>query len=264
MSDYCRPTLSLATLGLPGMPLDEVADLAAAHGFTGLELRCAPDQPVHTGLDPAARRRVVRMLDRAGVRPLTVAGYVGVAEPGDDEPVLADLRAQVRLAADLGAPFARVFPRGGERGPAADDRAVRRLAAAAPQAADLGVRLLLETHDSHSGGADVARVLAAVDHPAAGALWDVMHTWLSGETVAQTHAALAPWLGYVQVKDVAGAEDRTPLALGAGVLPIGEAIRALPRDTWISWEYEAAWYPAAADLAVLLPAAADLLRALAS
>lgn len=259
-----RPPLGLATLGLPGMPLDEVADLAAAHGFTGLELRCGPDQPVHTGLDQAQRRHVVRVLDRAGVSPLTIAGYVGVAEPGADEPLLADLSAQVRLAADLGAPFVRVFPRGGEPGAAADERAVRRLSAAAPLAADLGVRILLETHDSHSGGADVARVLAAVDHPAAGGLWDVMHTWLSGETVAHTHSALAPWLGYLQVKDIAGAEDRTPLALGAGVLPLGEAVRTLPGDTWISWEYEAAWHPAAADLADLLPGAADLLRALAA
>ena len=254
--------LALATLGLPGQSLEDAATLAGAHGFTGLELRCAPDQPIHPGLTAAERARVVRALAERGVRPLTVAGYVGVAETGPDEPLLVELRAQVDLAADLGAPYVRVFPRGGLPGAAADARAVRRLSSAAPHAAERGVRILLETHDSHAAGRDVARVLRAVDHPAVGALWDVMHTWLAGETPARTRAELAPWLAYLQVKDIAGPEDRTPLALGAGLLPIADAVASLPDGAWVAWEYEAAWYPAAAALPDLLAEAGALLRML--
>ncbi|MFF2951235.1 sugar phosphate isomerase/epimerase family protein [Kitasatospora sp. NPDC057965] len=255
--------LALATLGLPGLPLDRAAALAAEHGWHGLELRCADDQPVRLGLDAEERRRTARLLARAGLLPLTLASYVGVAAPGPDAPVLAALTAHLRLAADLGCRYLRVFPQGGP-GPAAeaDERAVRRLRAAAPRAAALGVRILVETHDSHRAGAALAPLLDRVDHPAVGALWDLLHTWLAGETPARTHRALGPHLGYVQVKDVASAEDLTPLALGAGVLPIADCLRLLPPGAWAAWEYEAPWHPRAAPLAPQLGRGARHLSAL--
>ncbi|MFF2659012.1 sugar phosphate isomerase/epimerase family protein [Kitasatospora sp. NPDC058032] len=255
--------LALATLGLPGLPLDRTAALAAEHGWHGLELRCADDQPVRLGLDAEERRRTARLLARAGLLPLTLASYVGVAAPGPDASVLAALTAHLRLAADLGCRYLRVFPHGGPGAAAeADERAVRRLRAAAPRAAALGVRILVETHDSHRAGAALAPLLDRVDHPAVGALWDLLHTWLAGEIPAQTHRALGPHLGYVQVKDVASADDLTPLALGAGVLPIADCLRLLPPGSWAAWEYEAPWHPRAAPLAPRLGPGARHLSAL--
>ncbi|MFJ6135591.1 sugar phosphate isomerase/epimerase family protein [Kitasatospora sp. NPDC092286] len=255
--------LALATLGLPGLPLDRAAALAAEHGWHGLELRCADGQPVRLGLDADERRRTARLLSAAGVVPLTLASYVGVAAPGPDAPVLAGLTAHLRLAADLGCRRLRVFPHGGP-GPAAeaDERAVRRLRGAAPQAAALGVRILVETHDSHRAGDALAPLLRRVGHPAVGALWDLLHTWLAGETPAQTYRALGPHLGYVQVKDVASADDLTPLPLGAGVLPIADCLHLLPPGAWAAWEYEAPWHPRAAPLAPQLGPGARHLSAL--
>lgn len=252
--------LAFSTLGLPGMPLTEVLELAVRHGWAGLELRCATGEPVHPALSPAERRAAAWEFAITGITPLTVASYVGIAEPGEDEPLLAELRTQLRLAADLGARYLRVFPKGGD-GPVeeADLRAARRLAAVADEAQAQGVRVLVETHDSHRAGADVARLLDRVGHPAVGALWDLMHTWLAGETPSATLSALRPHLGYVQVKDIAGRKDLTPLALGTGVLPIAECLRLLPAGCWVSWEYEAPWYQDADPLAPLLgPAARHL------
>lgn len=134
-----------------------------------------------------------------------------------------------------------------------------RLAAAAPHAADQGVRILLETHDSHRAGADVARVVGTVGHRQIGALWDIMHTWLAGEDPAASHAVLAPHLGYVQVKDIASAEDTEPLALGAGVLPLGACLDTLDPDSWVCWEYEKRWHPDAPELPGLLAAGREYL-----
>ncbi|MFC8759914.1 sugar phosphate isomerase/epimerase family protein [Streptomyces sp. NPDC057193] len=255
--------LAFSTLGLPGTPLAEVIRLASDHGWAGLELRCAPGEPVHPDMSAATRLRTRRALDAAGLTPLTVASYLGIAEPGEDAPLVSSLLDHLRLAADLGAPHVRVFPRGGGDGTdEADRRAARRLAAVADEAQALGVRVLLETHDSHRAGHDVARVLDLVGHPAVGALWDLLHTWLAGETPTAGWEALRPHLGYVQVKDVSGRLDLTPLALGAGVLPIGECVRLLPPDCWVSWEYEAPWYPDAAPLAPLLGPGADHLARL--
>lgn len=248
---------AFSTLGVPGLPVPDVVRLAVAHGYHGVELRAHPEEPVHPGIGARQRADVAAEFAAHGVRVLTVAGYARVADPDDAER----LDALVELAHDLGASYVRVFP-GGRGGPEDDGVAVRRLRSAAALAADRGVRVLLETHDSHRTGAAVARVLDRVGAPAAGALWDVMHTWLGGESPAESYAALAPHLGYVQVKDIASAEDTTPLPLAAGVLPLADCLAPLGPEGWLCWEYEKRWYPDAAELPGLLTAGRERLAAL--
>lgn len=244
---------AFSTLGVPGMPIADVVQLAADTGYQGVELRADPEEPVHPGIGAPERAAVVREFERAGVEILTVCGYTGVAAEGDDAPVLREIEELLQLAKDVGAPHVRVFPGGGDQDPAeAEAVAARRLGAAAETAATLGVRILLETHDSHRSGADVSRILGPVGHLCAGAIWDVVSPWLEGEDPAAAHAALSPFLGYLQVKDVASADDLAPLPLGVGVLPIAECLATLTDETWLCWEYEKRWYPQAADLPGLL------------
>lgn len=262
--------LAFSTLGVPGQPLADVLSLATTHGYHGVELRAHPEEPVHPGLDVAARADVAERFKAAGVEILGVAGYARVAAPGDDTAVLDDVRALIDLARDLGAPYVRVFPGGGddldEKGLAeADATAARRLGVAAEYAADRGVRVLLETHDSHRTGAAASRVVGPVGHRNVGVLWDVMHTWLGGEQPTVSYAALSPYLGYVQVKDIAGPDDTTPLPLGAGALPLGECVEVLSRegwDGWLCWEYEARWYESAAPLPGILGAGREYMARL--
>ncbi|MEU3335066.1 sugar phosphate isomerase/epimerase family protein [Streptomyces sp. NPDC002144] len=251
--------LAFSTLGVPGLPIPDVVRLAATHGYHGVELRAHPEEPVHPGIGPDERAEVAAEFKAGGIEILGLAGYTRVAAPGDDGPVIEEVRRLLDLAHDVGAPYVRVFPGGGhEQTPErADAIAARRLGTAAEHAADLGVRILLETHDSHRTGADAIRVLGLVGHRYVGALWDVMHTWLGGEQPSETYAALSPHLGYVQVKDIASAEDKTPLGLGAGVLPLTECVDVLSRhgwDGWLCWEYEKRWYEEAAPLEDLLGA----------
>ncbi|QKW08808.1 TIM barrel protein [Streptomyces sp. NA04227] len=252
------PRYAFSTLGLPGRPLDEVLALATAHGYAGVELRAHPEEPVHPGLDSAQRASAARQFAAAGIAVSAVAGYAQVAEPGPDEPVLDDIRTLAGLAHDLGAGFVRVFPGGGDAPrEEADAVAARRLAAAAVFTEPLGVRVLMETHDSHRRAADVARVLDAAGPGTAGPLWDVMHTWLGGETPTESLKAFGNVPDYVQVKDIASAEDTTPLPLGAGVLPLAECLSVLggpDYEGWLCWEYEKRWYEKAAPLGPLLGA----------
>lgn len=258
---------AFSTLGVPGLPIPEVVALASRTGYQGVELRAHPEEPVHPGIDAGERAAVVDEFKRGGIEILGVAGYPRVAaEGGDEEQLSQELDELIRLARDLGASYIRVFPGGGDQDPeAADATAARRLAAAAPLAAESGVRILLETHDSHRTGADAMRVLGLVGHPQVGALWDVMHTWLGGERPVTSHASLSPHLGYVQVKDIASAQDTTPLALGEGVLPLGECVGLFAGDGddgWLCWEYEKRWYADAADLPGLLVPGREHLEAL--
>ncbi|MGC9538208.1 sugar phosphate isomerase/epimerase family protein [Streptomyces sp. UG1] len=259
--------LAFSTLGVPGLPLPDVLRLATEHGYHGVELRTHPEEPVHPGLGPAERADVAAEFKAAGIELLGLAGYAKVAAPGDDGPVIEEMRTLLDLAHDLGAPFVRVFPGADpeQSRQSADAVAARRLGTAAEYAADLGVRILLETHDSHRTAADAIRVLGLVGHRHVGSLWDVMHTWLGGEQPSESYAALAPYLGYVQVKDIASADDTTPLPLGAGVLPLAECVEVLSRhnwDGWLCWEYEKRWYDAAAPLEGLLGGGRDHLSRL--
>jgi sugar phosphate isomerase/epimerase len=254
--------LAFSTLGCPGAPLSEVVRLVAETGWRGLELRAAPDEPVHTGLDAPQRARARKTLRTGAARPLVVASYVRVADGAvDDTACIADGLANARLAADLGCPFVRVFPGAADPGPEADARAVRRLRAIA---ADLpaGVTVLLETHDSHPRGADIAAVLEAVDHPGVRALWDVLHPWRCGEPVTRTADVLRPWLAHVQVKDVRSATDLHPVFLGTGAVPLTGAFDALREIGYagaLALEWEAKWYPDAPALADAIGRADDWL-----
>ncbi|MFI6174935.1 sugar phosphate isomerase/epimerase family protein [Nonomuraea sp. NPDC051191] len=251
--------LAVSTLGMPGEGLERAVEIAAAHGCQGLELRLHPDTGVHAGLAAPERRAVRERVGRAGLEIAALAGYVGICEPGPDGPVADALLADLRLAADLGAPGVRVFPRG-------DDPAVgaRRLRSVAGTAAALGVRVLVETHDEMATGAAVAALLAEAGRPeSTGALWDLLHPWRNGEPPAATLAALGPSLAYVQVKDAVSAADTTPVPMGTGSVPLEEAgdlLRAAGYAGWVSLEWERTWYPQVAPVEEILPGAADWVR----
>lgn len=246
--------LAFSTLGCSGMPLADVVELARSTGWLGLELRAADDEPVHIGLPVDERAAARELLESGGVTVLAVASYVKVASGavGDDECV-ADALAHAELARDLGAPFVRVFPGAEEPGAEADSRAVRRLNAIAAQLPE-GVTILLETHDSHPQGVDIARVLSQVSGDV-GTIWDVMHPWRTGEPISVTKEVLAPYLRHVQVKDVLSPEERTPLPLGEGTIPLPDfyaALRELGYEGWVSLEWESKWHPEAVALAEAL------------
>jgi sugar phosphate isomerase/epimerase len=241
---------AFSTLGCARTPLADVARLARAEGFEGVELRSAEGEPVHAGLTPSERREAVQIFADGGVAALSIASYVEVDDPvpSDGEVVAATL-AELQLALDLGAPFVRVFP----GGPSNDEAALRRLTAISELLDDFpDITVALETHDSCSRGEDAAELLGRVGHPRIRAVWDVQHPWRAGEPVEATAAALLPFVAYVQITDARSLDDPTPCALGTGVLPLREARRELERagyEGWVSLEWASYWFPGAPPLA---------------
>ncbi|GAA3241854.1 sugar phosphate isomerase/epimerase family protein [Actinocorallia longicatena] len=233
----------MSTLGMPGEGVAGAAALARRFGLDGLELRLHPGTGVHAGLDGDGRRRVLDLL--GGIVPVCLAGYVRISAPGDDEAVIAGLRADLELARDLGASYVRVFPGGTDLAAAA-----RRLAAVA----DEGPVVLVETHDALPTGAAVAELLAGA--PSAAAIWDLLHPWRHGEAPAATLAALGGRTAYVQIKDAVSADDPAPVPLGTGSVPLAEARELLDGfGGWVSLEWERTWYPDAAPVEEIVPGA---------
>lgn len=237
--------MALSTLGTPDLSLADAARLAADAGCDGLEIRVHGE--VHPDMDHRAARRA---LDDAGVEAACLAGYANVCAPGDDEPVIEELRALVGLASRLGAPNVRVFPGG-------DAPAGPRIAAVLPDLRAAGVRLLVETHDTHPTGAAAVRLVEPFHEPdRVAVLWDALHPWRHGEPPARTRAALGPHLAYFQVKDAA--QDTTPVPPGEGVVPLDECAEALADWTgWVSLEWERPWYPGLGPVDAPLRAAVE-------
>ena len=226
---------AVSTLGMPGVPLREAARVAASHGCRGLEIRTHPDEQVHLGLSPREVDRARGELADHELVAACLAGYAKVCAPGPDEPVVAELRALIDLAHRLGAPSVRVFPGG-------DGESRDRIGAVLDDLRESGVRLLVETHDSHPTGEAAVRLVAPFGEPdLVAVLWDAVHPWRSGEPPARTREVLGEHLGYFQVKDV---DAGTPVAPGEGDVPLDEC-GSLLRDWsgWVSLEWEKAWYP---------------------
>lgn len=261
-------SLGVSSLGMPGASLGEFVAVAAGHGCVGVELRVGADEPVHLDLSEREAGAVGDACRAAGLEVLALASYVQVCAPGEDGPVVESLLRHLELAQQVGAGGVRVFPGGvgGEQAGDDDARAVRRLAAVADEAAARGVRLLLETHDSHPRGVDVARVLGSSElhGSSVGAIWDAAHPWIAGEDPAQTVAALEPWLVHTQVKDVVARErGATPALTGQGVLPLAEVLRALDARGIhgpLVLEWEKAWFDGIPDLGAALAATATWLE----
>lgn len=247
--------LAVSTLGCPELSASEAANLAGAQGYSGLELRSGPTATVSTAASSTDRRNWRQTLERVGVQALSVASYIKLCDvEHDDDDVVGQGVAQLRLAHDLGASWLRVFP-GGTRDVSlrrdTEARAGRRLAAIVAASDGLGVGVALETHDSHPTAREALRLLEAPGCEQVAVIWDGLHTWLGGEDPDDTARLLAGRLAYLQVKDVAGRDNLAPLPLGEGVLPLRHQL-ALVRDhdltSWVSWEYERAWYPEAPSL----------------
>src|SRR6185312_3044096 len=173
------------------------------------------------------------------------------------------------LAAEIGAPFLRVF---GGGFPAHTTRAaileptaevLRTLARYGEQC---GVTVLLETHDAWTNSADVRELVQAVAQPAFKVLWDTHHTYRFGEAPAQTWAVLGDAIAYAHVKDsrLNGPEDWTYCLLGEGDLPLREICAVLKQSGYsgyLSLEWEKKWHPEIAEPEIALPQAVPYLRA---
>ena len=207
----------------------------------------------------------------AGIAITGVASYVRVGSDVPDDVVLGALVGALDLAADLGAPFVRVFP-GAPAEPCGydtvptltepreevADRAARRLDAVAGFAEEVGVRPALETHDSHPTGALVADVLSRVAVPG-GRRRLGPHAPLAGRRAAGRHLGRAAARGWRTA--AAGSRSRTrrcpvarcPCRWARAPCRSTRSPRCCAEagyDGVVSLEWERMWYPDAAPLEV--------------
>jgi sugar phosphate isomerase/epimerase len=260
--------LAFSTLAFPGTTLARAASLGSEYGYQGIELRLIDGELIDPSM-PASARATVRQTVAAVGLPI-VAVDSSIKLTGDDPG--PELSRFLELASDWECPLVRVFGGG-----LSDDAQLRRaqlagaaraLEASVPLAERAGVAIGVETHDAFSSAAVVAELLAMVDSPWVGAVWDSHHPHRLGERPGDVYDLLGRRLLLAQVKDARrapGSPDAWQLTLlGQGEVPVREMLQLLDGggyQGWISVEWEKHWHPEIEDPELALPQHFELLSA---
>jgi sugar phosphate isomerase/epimerase len=263
--------LAFSTLACPAWSLDQIFEAAPRYGYDGIEMRILAGEVLTPAL-PAMIRQQVRTMSRRMAIPIICVDTsvsVGQTDSTTRAAQLQDGLAMLALAAQWEAPAIRIFtfiPMGADS-TTAFNAAVDGWSQLAVRGAELGIKVLVETHDPIATGAGVASLLNAIPNLAAGALWDMLHPYRLGETPETTLSALGKRLHHVHVKDgqqpVDGGSTWPLTLLGEGSVPVPHILRLLQAEGysgWLSVEWEKKWHPEIAEPDIALPQHSAQLR----
>lgn len=215
--------LSFMTFVCPTWEIERAVAFARDTDYDGIEIRvdAGHKHGLSSQSSAAERARVRRLFASEGVEVACIAtsGHFANPDAGKHAEHIAAAKANLDLAADLGAPVVRIFAGGGIR--ALDAAAADRVAAAFDEvgeyAAGTGVCPMLECgHDIIKGAAEAAEVLKRVTTGNFGALWN--HAVMDD----QTYAVLKDRLRHFHVHDdVLDPQNTAILDLARRVKPAG-------------------------------------------
>ncbi len=230
--------IRLATMSsvCPDWTIEETIASMKRHGYAGYEPRVewGHRAGIELTLAPAERAALRKRFQEEDLVFCCLATGLKFAmqDPSERARQREALRRYIDLAGDLGCERLRIF---GGAIPGSELSGVVRYVAEAirPVLADAQsrkVRVLLETHDDWCRSAQVRAVVRELNHPAFGALWDLMHTQRFLETPEESFATFGTYVGHLHVHDGRYSADRLTLetvALGEGVIDHAGPLRLL-------------------------------------
>lgn len=261
-----------SSLACPAWTIEEAVAAAKNYGYEALEWRLADGRIIEPDIPATVRRRLREVPAASGIEIacLDTSCRVTQATPPERSSAIEMGQRMLDIAAELGTHFIRVF------GGALPEQSTRAelleptaevLRVLGTYAQERQITVLLETHDSWTRSEDVLALVRAASSPAVRVLWDVHHTYRSGEAPAESVALLGNTLAYVHLKDgrpPAGQPEAWELCLlNEGVVPLQQTCTALKSagyDGYLSLEWEKKWHPELAEPEIALPQAIPWLR----
>jgi fatty-acyl-CoA synthase len=244
--------ISFSTLGCPRWNWGEIA--AAAHDlqYDGIEVRgvgkdiSAPSVPEFGPEQLESTMEKLRALSLS--IPCLDSDCLLYQRENFDRTAL-EVKTYVDLAHRLCAPYVRVFAAPPVPQPmgSVDEGLVRETAQElAAYAGSQGIMLLLETHGVWADSKKLSRLVASIQSPSIGILWDVHHPYrFLGEDPEETYDNLKPYLKHVHIKDSVWEEERVHYKMaGHGDLPLKKCIDLLENggyDGFYSLEWVKRW-----------------------
>jgi sugar phosphate isomerase/epimerase len=255
-----RARIAFSTLAFPNTPLATAVSLGRSWGYTGVELRLIDGEFIDPSMPAAERECVKQTIANVELPIVAVDSSIRLT---DNDPA-PELRRFLELASEWEAPVVRVFGGSLPHEPHARrkrmEAAAKVLEATVSLAERLGVAIGLETHDDFSASKVVAELLALVDSPSVGVVWDSHHPYRMGEQPAEVYDRLHSRVLLAQVKDAARSNTRKEgwqlVLLGKGEVPVREMLRLLDAggyNGWVSVEWEKRWHPEIEEPEIALP-----------
>ena len=266
--------IAFSTSSCPAYTADQMCRAAQEYGYDAVELYALEGDRLTVPVLEQRLPELRRTCRDTGVPicSLNSWGQFSMADADARTAMERQVTRALEIAVELGSPQVKTF--GGavpkEVPPeTVFDYIAEHISRIARRGEELGVRLLLETHDGFSPSAHVKAILDRVPSPGFGALWDVHHPYRMGESAEQVDATLGARVAHVHVKDcvrAAPGEDKWDFVLlGEGELAtqVRRALALLARrgfDAYVSVDWEKQGHPEIADPEVALPHFAQTLR----
>lgn len=258
-----RLPIAFSTLGCPTWDLPKILSFAQTHRFSAIELRGlqgSMDLPANPLFANNQIEATKRQFAASGIK---IACVSSSARTGEEDATkrandIADAKRFVDLAANLGAPYVRVFGGGATlpKGSAPSEELKTRVATGLKELGDYvgprHVTVILESHDNFTSSATLDDVFSKTDSPHVALLWDGHHTFATGgEDPEFTVKRLGKWIRHTHLKDsIQNGEDRKYVLTGRGTVPVKrqiEALEAIGYSGYFCFEWEKVWHPGLDD-----------------
>lgn len=263
-----------SSLVCPNWDIKTIISNASAMGFDGVELRGLRGE-FHLPLIPELVRYPEQVKDQfAAEKVELVCLGASVTLTARSAKELAKqcsaLMEFIELADHLACPFVRIFVGEAERGEyarAALARVADALRKMAPQASSHNVTILVENSGDFVASEDMWFLIDSVGHPSVRACWNQCNAMVVGERATVSIPRLGGKIGLVHMCDADFDEhnvlsDYKPLGQGhAEAAREIELLRGLLYAGYLMFEWPKMWVKSLSEPDVVLPGAAEFLRA---
>ncbi|MBE6936598.1 MAG: AMP-dependent synthetase, partial [Ruminococcaceae bacterium] len=256
--------LAFSTLACPGYSLAEIFSTAKDFGFQGVEMRGLGEGIFSVNASPFLPENLPETkatLRRLKLEIPCLSSGCALKFREQHEASIAELKAYIALAKELGTPYIRVLGdlKAGPEEDFPDENVIEPMKILAPIAEEAGVTLLIETNGVYADTARLADVLAQIGSDSVAALWDWNHPYrFYGESPETTIKNLGAYIKYCHIKDSVMEGDQVKYRLvGEGDLPKMElylkALRSLNYEGYLSLEWLRQYAPELSEAGIVFP-----------
>lgn len=247
--------LSFSTLGCPDWSYETVLDSASRLGYSAVSVRGICRQNDITKIPeflPENRAETLKKAESAGVKLLCICTGCFFHSKERAEAGIKEGIAAVKLSADMGIPFIRVFgdtvPEIGET--EVLDMIADGIKAVCKSAEGTDVKVLLEVHGNVNTAERVLYIANRVNSDSFGIIWDIMHSDKAyGDEIEPFYNAVKHLVLHTHIKDCVR-ESGALCGVGDGDIPIIKIINMLKNDGYdgyFEFEWEKQWHPELAE-----------------
>lgn len=262
--------LCFSTLGCAERSLPEILDVAKAFGIQKIELR-GTDDIIDNRENPRFfkenQAHTLSLFKEAGISVQTLDASCQLHRKDIYEQSLAEAKATIAIAYDLGIPFVRIF---GDKITEDKNECLARIIKGTKRlctfAKGKNVTVLFESHGDFNSIENLSAVTDALkDQDNFGIIWDVGKTHqVYPQNPLAFYEAFKDKILHVHIKDVVGVVSDEPIVPGKGDVDIITILKKLHEDRFqgaVSLEWERRWHPWVEPIEVPLAAFCALFKA---